>query len=368
MGLITATGPLPLVGRITFIAAATPDSTTALVALSVPRRAVYNVVIDVSRQGRVVRHIDTTFTDDREPTVVLALPPGDYQLALAIRDVPSARTASRAIVLTVPYLAPAPQGRLSSAIAVHAASVRTRLDTLPVLAQWPRATAVVGRDTTIAVYVEDYKPVEDVCPLKLQARAIEGSILWRDSITLARTGPLCAGIAHIPLAQLGPGATMIEVRNPAGDTTTVPLFVTLGMDVPVGTYDQQLDYLRYFTTPATLAALRAALPSTRGSTWTAFLHHAGTDSLASYLRVLHETDVRFPEEGQPGWQTPRGQIFLTLGDPEQILLQSASHREIWDYQRYFTRLVFVDDSGTGHWRLTPHSAGDYGALVKRLHR
>src|ERR1700722_14293263 len=131
MGLITATGPLPLVGRITFLAAATPDSTNVLVALSVPRRATYNVVIDITRQGRVVRHLDTTATarttarpaapidatDDHEPIVfqdAVALPSGDYQLALSIRDVPTARTASRAIVLTVPYLAPAPQGRLSS--------------------------------------------------------------------------------------------------------------------------------------------------------------------------------------------------------------------------------------------------------------
>src|ERR1700722_16509868 len=79
MGLITATGPLPLVGRITFLAAATPDSTNVMVALSAPlSRAAYNVVIDVSRQGRVVRHVDTTFTDDHAPTVfqdVVALPP-----------------------------------------------------------------------------------------------------------------------------------------------------------------------------------------------------------------------------------------------------------------------------------------------------
>jgi GWxTD domain-containing protein len=375
MGLIASAGVFPIIGRITFIAAATPDSTLTLVALSFPDRVnTIAVGLDVTHQGRVVRHVDTTATlrvdptsDQQDSGVVtfqdaLVLAPGDYQLSLAIRDVPSARTASRALALRVPALR-----TLSTAIAVHDAWARTRRDTIPRLAQWPRATAIVGRDSTIAIYIEGYGS-DARCPLRLQARAIDGSILWRDSVTLLRTGALCAGLALVPIARLGPGATMLEVWNPAKDTSTVPLFVTLGRDVPVAPFDRQLDYLRYFTTPATLAALRGAPPSMRGAAWTAFLRRVGTDSLASYLRVLHQADVRFPDEGIPGWETPRGGVYLTLGDPEQIFLQSASHRQIWDYQRYLTRLVFVDDSLTGHWRLTPHSANDYEALRKRVHR
>jgi GWxTD domain-containing protein len=372
MGLITATRAFPLVGRITFLAAPTPDSTLTLVALSFPARVSYAVAIELTQQGHVVRHVDTTVTTPVDTTDVvfqdaLVLAPGGYQLSLVIHDAASPRTASRALILTVPRVGLASHRMLSSAIAVRTAWARTRLDTIPRLTQWPRATAVVGRDTTVAVYIEGYG-TDSRCPLRLQARAITGSILWRDSVTLVRTGALCAGVTPIPIARVGPGATMLEIWTPAGDTSTVPLFVTLAPDVPVAPYEEQLDYLRYFTTPATLAALRAALPSTRGATWTAFLHRAGTDSLATYLRVLHETDARFPDEGVPGWQTPRGGIYLTLGEPEQILLQSASHRQIWDYQRYLTRLVFVDDSATGHWRLTPHSEADYAALLHRLHR
>jgi GWxTD domain-containing protein len=386
MGLIATAGAFPIVGRVAFLAAATPDSTLALVALSFPVRALtitawqaaYDVTIDVTRQGRLVRHIDTTTTIrlDTVPAAerdavdfqdALRLAPDDYQIALVVHDVASARTASRAVALTVPRLGAPPHGTLSSAIVVRAAGARVRLDTLPRLRQWPRAAAVTGRDSTVPVYIEGYG-TDARCPMRLQARAIDGGILWRDSLTLVRTGALCAGLTLIPIARLGPGVTTLQITDPAGDTTTVPLFVTLDSDVSVAPYDQLLDDLRYFTTPATLAALRSAAPSTRGATWTAFLRRAGVDSLARYLRVLHQADARFPDEGIPGWQTPRGGVYLTLGDPEQIFLESASHRQIWDYQRYLTRLVFVDDSGTGHWRLTPHSAGDYDGLLKRLHR
>jgi GWxTD domain-containing protein len=161
----------------------------------------------------------------------------------------------------------------------------------------------------------------------------------------------------------------LEVINDAGgDTSTVPLFVTLGPDVPVSPYEQQLDYLRYFTTPATLAALRDAPPSQRGATWTAFVQRVGLDSLTSYLQLLHQADARFPDESVPGWQTPRGRTYITLGEPEQIFLQGATHRQIWNYQRYLTSLVFVDDSGTGHWRLTPRSETDYQLLLRRVRR
>jgi GWxTD domain-containing protein len=394
LGLIAAPGAFPFVGRITFIAGRTPDSTTTLVALSFSHRALtvtaaeasYDVAIDITRDGRLVRHVDTATTihidppqDDgaRDDIVfqdALLLAPGEYRFSLVIHDAASARTASKAGALAVPRLggkdlnAGSPHGTMSSAIAAHDATARGRLDTVPRLVQWPAATAIVGRDSILPVYVERYGT--DVrCPLKLQARAVDGSILWRDSVTLFRAGALCAGLTPIPVARLAPGATVLEVINPTiPDTTTVPLFVTLGGDVPVSSYEQQLDALRYFTTPATLNALRAAPPSQRGRAWTAFLDRAGIDSLTMYLELLHRTDARFPDEGVPGWQTPRGRIYITLGEPEQIFLASASHRQIWNYQRYLTRLVFVDDSGTGHWRLTPRSESDYEVLLRRVRR
>jgi GWxTD domain-containing protein len=392
MGLIAAAGTFPVVGRITFIAGPTTDSTTTLVALSFSHRSLtvttasdasYDVAIDITRDGRLVRHVDTTTTirvdrtrtetpsDDIVFQDALSLAPGDYRFSLVIHDPASTRTATGAGALAVPRLggpdmnAGLPHGTMSSPIAAHDATVRVRLDTLPRLVEWPSATAVVGRDSIIPVYVERYGTAVR-CPLRLQARATDGSILWRDSITLVRTGALCAGLTPVPVDRLGPGTTILEVINPMGDTTTVPLFVTLGADVPVAPYDQQLDYLRYFTTPATLTALRNAPPSQRGSAWTAFLDRAGIDSLTTYLRLLHQTDARFPDEGVPGWQTQRGEVYITLGEPEQIFLEGATHRQIWTYLRYLTRLVFVDDSGTGHWRLTPRSESDYEVLLRRV--
>jgi GWxTD domain-containing protein len=389
MGLIAAPGAFPFVGRITFVAGPTPDSTITLVALSFARRALtvtaseasYDVALDVTRDGRLVRHVDTTTTIRVDPaldTIVfqdaVSLAPGDYRFSLVIHDAPSARTASRAGALAVPRLggtdlnAGVPRGTLSTAIASRDATVRTTLDAAPRLVQWPGATAVVGRDTIVPVYIERYGT--DVrCPLRLQARATDGGILWHDAITVVRAGALCAVLTPIPVSRLGPGEASLEVINDAsGDTSTVPLFVTLGPDVPVSPFDQQLDYLRYFAPPATLTALHDAPPSERGAEWTAFLERVGLDSLTNYLQLLHQTDARFPDEGIPGWQTSRGRIFITLGEPEQIFLESATHQQIWNYQRYLTSLVFVDDSGTGHWRLTPRSETDYEVLLRRVRR
>jgi GWxTD domain-containing protein len=384
MGLIAVAGRFPLVGRITFLASPAPDSTLTLVALAFPSRALtitasgatyeatYDVAIDVTRAGRLVRHIDTTATVplDRSAPLheivfqdALGLEPGDYRVSVVIHDPPSARTAAHAGPLAVPRL----DARTSSSpIPAHDATARHTLDSLPRLAQWPAATAIVGRDSILPIYIEYLGDAR--CPLRLQARDKDGGIVWYDSVTLVRTGALCAALTPIPVTHLGPGAMTLEVIDPAGDTTTAPIFVTLDADVPVSAYDQQLDYLRYFTAPATLAALRATSAPQRGAAWTAFLDRVGLDSLTTYLQVLHRTDARFPDEGIPGWQTARGRVYITLGEPEQIFQETTTHRQIWNYLRYLTRLVFVDDSGTGHWRLTPRSETDYEVLLRRVHR
>jgi len=75
---------------------------------------------------------------------------------------------------------------------------------------------------------------------------------------------------------------------------------------------------------------------------------------AEYFRRIEEADRLFPSEGRPGWLTDRGRILILLGPPMQRDVHPMSGgggrgQEVWYYGEY--PVLFVDDSGTGTYRL-----------------
>lgn len=400
-GLIAEGTPVPFVGAVEYFATARPDSTLALLTLSLPGngltfvregdryRAGYEVAADVRAGGLLVRHLQGSETvrvasfkeTSREDESVVfqqffALPVGSYTMQLSVRDVESGRVGTHQATLTVPQLV---DGRLSSVVPVYRAEPRPRRDTLPALVANPRATAVFGRDSAMLLYVEAYG--RSAGPLHATVRSAQGETLWEDTVTLPRVAAGAAGVLRVPVARLLPGVgTVLVWRADAADTARSPFIVSFGEGLAVTSFDEMLSYLRYFTTSERLQALRRTPADQRAAAWLAFLRATDpapntpeNEALRDYFQRLTEANQRFREEGGPGWLTERGMVFVSLGEPDQIFEQGAAdlvgqrgRTQVWQYAKYRTQLVFVDQSGFGRWQLTPSSEAEFQSLVQRL--
>jgi GWxTD domain-containing protein len=397
IGLIAESSPVPFVGTTHALATASPDSTLELLTLSLPNRALtfaregdhyrasYDVMLDV-RQGatsvrrvqgrqavRVAAYKETSRGDESLIfQQYIRLAPGSYNFALTVRDAESGRSTLREFPVTVPRFDV--QG-ISSPIPIYQAESRTNRDTLSVLVPNPRATAIFGQDSTLLIYVEQYG-----APVRLQVavRDVNNATTWRDSLQLSRSPSMSSGTVALPLTRLGPGVGSFVAWS-GTDTVRTPIVISFGEGLAITSFDEMLSYLRYFGQPDDLAALRTASPNDRGRAWLAFLRATDPnpatpehEGLRDYFVRVEQANLRYREEGGPGWLTDRGRVFISLGDPDQIYEQGQgdiAQRNrvlIWDYAQYRVQLVFVDQSGFGRYRLTSTSEVEFQSLTRRI--
>lgn len=399
-GLIAIVGPVSYVGTMGFFAALHADTTLSLLTLSLPTRALtfvregdrYRAEYAVSADLRVdevvahhfhaketVRVVTYKETNRAEESVIFQeyfyLSPGRYTLALVVRDELGSRTGSVEQEIMIPAIN---RRGLSSSLPVHDATPRTAINSLPEIIASPRSTAVFGRDSTLAAYVEAYGLGPDE-RLRAEVRLDDGTILWTDTVSLSQTGPISSGIIRIPVAPLGIGAMNLVLRHPhGGDSVRTPLFVSLGDDLPVASFEEMLSYLIFYASPQRLATLRDASSTDRAAMWVAFLretdpipetgHH---EALQAYFARIQQANQDFREEGGAGWRTDRGRVFVGLGpadnivEPSGVPMNQRNTAQIWEYHRLQLQLVFIDQTGFNRWRLTPSSELDFQSAVRR---
>jgi GWxTD domain-containing protein len=110
-----------------------------------------------------------------------------------------------------------------------------------------------------------------------------------------------------------------------GDTTVSAALVSFSSSWVVTNFEDMLSLLRYFPPSPALDSLRKAEPGERGIMWKAFWKatdpNPGTTSneaLDRYVRRVALANVRFRDEGIAGWKTDRGEVFIRLGEPDEI--------------------------------------------------
>src|SRR3954469_50951 len=178
IGLIAAPAPVPFVGKVSAFASGSPDTTLVLVSLSLPNKALtftregdryrapYEVKLTLNRGSVQAANVDAmeivrvgAFREiNRADESIIfqhyfRVVPGTYALSAEVRDVGGSRGASQDAAISVPALTP---GHLSTPTLVYEATGRSVLDSVPALLASPRSSAVFGRDSTVAVYVEGY--------------------------------------------------------------------------------------------------------------------------------------------------------------------------------------------------------------------
>ncbi|HMG69882.1 MAG TPA: GWxTD domain-containing protein [Gemmatimonadaceae bacterium] len=405
--MLAAPGPVAFVGKVSSFASAFPDTTLVLVSISIPNhaltftregdryRAPYEVKLSLNRGDieaasvnamEIVRVGSFREVNRTDESIIFQhyfhVAPGTYALSAMVRDVGGSRGATQQATINVPALG---TGRLSTPLLVYEAAGRSTFDSAPGLLASPRSSAVFGRDSTVAIYIEAYGQGTRL-PVYFVVRSGKGAQLWRDSTTLARRGAMFSGVVNVPISTVGVGiAQVLFTRRDASDSAKAPLFVSFGEDIPLMSFEDMLGYLRFFASPGRLSGLRNAAPERRATMWAEFLRAtdpipetAINEDMQAYFGRIQVANAQFRMDRNPGWLSDRGMVFVSLGEPDQVVernvngtvsnqqMGNTTRLQVWQYRNYSSQLVFYEE--TGRWRLTRPSETEFLALNARRQR
>jgi GWxTD domain-containing protein len=401
-GLLVHGAPLGFVGSVSFLGSGSPDSTLVLVSIALANRALefrpegtlqragYTVTIDFHARGsdstvasaeshERVRVASARETSSSEPNIVfekfVAVPPGDYTLLLSVQDDRSPEAGWLRDTLTVPRIG---AHSLSSIVPVFGAAPRENADSVPSLIANPAATAVFGRDSVVKLYLEGYD-LPDSARLSIALLDDGGGRMLQDSVLLGKSGSVAALVREVPVARIGPGRfTVVASLGDSAGSVRAPLFVSFGQGIGILSFDEMLRRLRYFATPEQLRALGATPRAERAAAWAQFWKEtdpvSGTpehEGLRDYFDRIASANRRFAGEGEEGWLTDRGRVYVALGAPDRIEVDDdrgagmRARSQLWEYNDYGVRLVFESDLGFDRWRLTPASELDFEHALQR---
>jgi GWxTD domain-containing protein len=387
MGLMVDSSRLPFVASVRFLAGATPDSTVAILAMSLANRTLnfrregndlvadYHVEVTLRRDTSLVRQVardqrvrvgSVPETMRRDESIIfqqiLIVPPGPYYVSVVVRDRTTPAYAHFQILDTVPrFDAPG----LGWPIPIYEGAGRTRRGAPPEIVANPRGATAYGESARF--YVEGYGLARGT---RLAARVVDlDSVeLWRDTLTLGE-GPLASVQFAIKPGALPVGRAELQVQAVGGGArVTTPLLVTFSDLWAVNRFDQTVDLLRYFPRRDLVAKLKAAPRDQRAAAWREFYAASdptpGTPQQEALDKYFHRIDVanqRYADPKNPGWKTDRGEVYITLGEPDQAfeVPGKAAPGLRWEYASYHTTLVFQDNEGRGHYQLTAESRADY---------
>ncbi|HET7249745.1 MAG TPA: GWxTD domain-containing protein [Gemmatimonadales bacterium] len=403
MGLFVTPAPLPAVGDAHFLAGPTPDSTLAVFTLSLANHSL--TFHRDANQFVAEYHVEVAFRSDSGSTARLAsdqtvrvrtfqetlradesvlfqgfllVHPGVYTAEMLIRDRNSPASSRRERSDTVPrFGGPA----LASPIPIYQGAGRGVRGDRPQLLANPRATLPYGVDT-LRFYVEGY----DLPPgTRVAAEAIDqgGTVQWQDTVTLHDTTALARVVVPIAGSHLPVGQGELRVAVVGGSAKAATTFlVSFSSQWVVTNYAEMLNLLRYFERQDLVSKLKNAPPDQRAEAWRVFW--AATDpvpltpeneALDDYLHRVQIANVRFQEEGRPGWLTDRGEVYITLGEPDEVtdfsgnnVSRSTPQTIRWSYTTLRLGLLFQDLTGFGRFELTPGSRADYQQVLARIRR
>lgn len=403
MGLFVTSTPLPMVASIHFLSGRTPDSTLAVFALSLANHA-----LTFRRQGNEFvadYHVEVVFRSDSGSSVqltsdqtvrvrsfqetlradesilfqgYLTLRPGIYVASVSVRDRNSPALARRERPDTVPRFN---SGSFSKPIPIYQGTPRGSLAERLNLLVNPRATLPYGGDT-LRFYIEGYG-LPSGTRLAAEAVDLNDNVLWRDTVTLADSMGLARTVLRLAATQLPVGQEVLRVEAIGGTAAIrTPFLVSFSSQWVITNYAEMISLLRYFERQDLVAKLRSAPPDQRATAWREFWKATDpvpltpeNEALDNYLRRVQVANYRFQEAGEPGWLTDRGEVFISLGPPDEVndfsgtaVTRGATQTIRWTYNSLRLLLVFQDLAGFGRFELTPSSRADYQQALARVHR
>lgn len=414
LGRLVSAQKVPYVGSVAFVPGPV-DSTVAIVSLSLANRVFafersgnafagrYRVEYQFDRPGappvvvgrdeviRVGSFQETMRTDE---SILLqqriSLKPGNYQLTVRVRDLGNAQTGIAAQRVVAPVFGPA--SYTAPILAYRVRGRESREDSLSIILN-PRGTVAYGGDTLL-IYVEGngYTKPADV---PVVARDEHDSIILRSTAHFTGTGKIEGRVVRLapdsaPLGQIeivvGPD-NAVHNDAPPGKLALAPggdaihrtyALVSFSSAWVVTNFEDLLSLLRYFGQDRKVEAMRRAKGTDRVQLWQEFYRTTDpipatpeNEALDAYFSRVAIANQRFREPGISGWRTDRGEVFISVGDPDEAHDQSAQlqnqNRVIqWLYNEYRIALYFQDITGFGRFQLTPQSRSDFDRIRARV--
>jgi GWxTD domain-containing protein len=311
----------------------------------------------------------------------VTLPPGQYEVDVALRELTSRREVQQAFQVSWP-----PEGddgsRLSEPQPVFHAVAREAFEQSPPMLVAPRATVSAGREP-LRLVVEGGSGEAGQLVVELLAEADSGVPLWRDTVELLRTegGPSTA-IGPLPQRRVPPGVVSLRVWRPdSGTVRETALLVTLDDEWAFPDFASAAEHLEYAVSRDTLNMWLLAVPADRVRMWEQFWDDTDPDPstlpnefLRLYFDRMSIANDRYAEPGIPGWKTDRGRAFVQLGPSDQEIARRPRRQgefpEIeWLYDEsvsFHVRLIFQDSGGDGVYSLDRRSRTALADAVRRL--
>ena len=396
MGRFASDPPIRFIG--TMITAAGPgDSAVAVLGLSMENRALifqregdgfvarYRVEVTLQRADESpieVRREETvrvgTFMETlRADESILFqqsfhLVPGDYHIVITIRDRASPSQSSAEGDFSVRVFE---AGTTSEPIIVYQVTGRdSESAPLSVLLN-PRGAVAYGGDTLLA-YVEGYGFTE-ATSVPYEVRDRDDNVVFMDSLHFAgRQGVESQIIRLAPDSQPLGELTIVVGTSP--NERSAKALVSFSEAWIVTNYEEMINLLRFFGHAQQLSKLKNAPEADRPRLWQEFWRETDpnkitpeNEALDAYFQRVALANARFRGEDRQGWRTERGEVFITLGDPEETFDASpTSQGRIirWTYTTLRLTVFFEDASGFGRFRMTPASRAAYESVLNRVRR
>ncbi len=415
LGFFARGEPLPFVASMRYLAGPSPDSTLTVFGLSLANRALsfrrtadlvegrYRVEVVFRRGPQIITQLSSdqavrvaSLGEARrvEESIIFQhffyLPPGQLTATVIVRDRNRLMSNRDEGVVEVPRFGSGPQ--LAALVPVYQGTARASRAALPTILVNPRATSPQGADT-LSFYLEGYG-VSPRTPVYLRALRTDGGETWRDTVSLQGAGvavavggdtvgltpELGAAVVRVQPQQLQLGQLKFEAVLPGQpDTVRTIALVTFSEQWAVTNLDDVLSLLRYFGHEAEIQQMRAASPAERSELWRAFWRRTDPDTttpeneaLIAYFRRVEIANIRFREESQAGWLTDRGEVYITIGEPDQfersddLRTNRTTIRWTYLFGGETILLYFVNDLSIQRFRLTFSSRVEYQRMLSRV--
>jgi GWxTD domain-containing protein len=411
MGRLAASGPMPFVGSVAFVAGQ-GDSTIARVGLSLENHAfaftregrsfstrfrveysfapgsggVRPVPPPENRAANSVQAVrDETIrvgsfseTQRGDESVIVEqgflLAPGSYTLSVTVRD-PASNAFSRVEqAVVVPAFRP---GSVTPPILVYQAHPRQQPSDSLMLVLNPRGTVANGGGDSLLLYVEGYQ-FAGPRQIPVEVRDDRDSVIFHSVIAFQGGRPLEARVVRLASDAPPLGELRITVGE-GGEAKKLSALVSFSRSWVVTSYDNLLTLLRYFPwAPDRLNALRNAKPADRARLWREFWvatdpmpETPENEALDQYFTRIAIANERFKDEGGPGWRTDRGEVFVTLGEPDQMIETPPGTEERvvrWFYSNYRATIDFTGRLGFSRLRMTVNSRAEFARARAQVMR
>ena len=395
LGRLAAGDPMPFVGTVAF-AAGPADSVIAVLGLSLENRAFafqregnsfvarYRVGISFKREGappvdlareELVRVATFQETQRADESVlfqqVLRIVPGTYTVTATVRDASSTSESSATAEYTAPKFG---KETYSAPILTYQATGRGSLADPLSLVLNPRGAVGYGSDTLLA-YVEGYGFAE-ASKVPFEVLDEQEHTIYSDSLRFRGGREVESQVVRLAPDSVSLGELKIVVGSkPARSASALVSFTQAWV---VTNFEEMLDLLRFFGRDEQISAMRRAPEGERARLWRDFYRATDpnpatpeNEELNQYFSRVNAANQRFKDEGVPGWRTDRGEVFVTLGPPDESVESTpgTSSRIVrWTYLNHRLEIYFQDETGFGRLRLTPGSRAEYERILSRVRR